>query len=492
MDADEPGIADVLVSNGSEVVKTDTDGNYTLPVTDDTILFVIQPKGWEVPVNEVNLPQFFYIHKPTGSPKQLQYTGVEPTGPLPESVDFPLYKIDDSDEFSIFAFGDPQPYSMEDIDFYRRDVVEQAMLEEGPVAGVSLGDIVGDNLNFFAPINQVTAMMDRPWWHVYGNHDMNFDVEDQEMADETFERVYGPATYAFQIGDVVFIAMDNVLYPNHYTDSLYTGGFTEKQLTFVENLLAHVPAENLVVTMVHIPLYDQSYGDTFVDEHREAFFALFENHKYTLSLSAHTHTQNHHFFDAEHDHWPHIDAPHHHYNVGTTSGSWWRGMKDERGIPVTTMRDGTPNGYAILHFDGNEYIYDWKVANGPDDEVMSIYVPRAVNYKASWSYALLAVNFYNGSEDAKVEYRIGEGDWRTLRKMDTVDPQYAYNRLSVDQTSNPPNRKTLPYPVNSSHLWTARLPTNLDPGTHVVEVKVTDRFGRVFADSTSYRIIAPE
>jgi len=489
-DAGEPGVADVLVSNGREVVKTDASGRYELMVSEDTILFVVQPKGWRVPVNELNLPRFFYIHKPHGSPAELEFPGVEPTGPLPESVDFPLYPSDVAEQFSIFAFGDPQPYSEQDVDYFRRDIVEEARQVKGPVAGVTLGDVVGDDLDLYEPLNAAVALMGLPWWNVYGNHDMNFDVEDPELADETFERVFGPATYAFQIGNVTFISMDNVLYPNHITESRYTGGFMDRQIEFVGNLLAHVPHDHLVVTLVHIPLYEEGGRDSFVDDHRKAFFALFKDHKYTLSLSAHTHTQNHVFFDHDHHHWPHLDVPHHHYNVGTTSGSWWRGPKDERGIPDTTMRDGTPNGYAILHFDDNEYIYDWKVAGKPEDYRMSLYAPRVVR-RAGWEYAFLAVNFFNGSAQAKVEYRVDEGDWREARHQDIPDPLYAYNRFKVDLSDEPipVGEKSLPPPQNSSHIWTARLPTNLPAGEYTIEVRVTDRFERVFTDSTHYRIV---
>ncbi|MCG8527980.1 MAG: calcineurin-like phosphoesterase family protein [Opitutales bacterium] len=487
-DSGEKGIASVLVSNGTEVVATDDNGAYELKVTDDTILFVIQPKGWGVPVNEFNLPQFYYIHKPNGSPEGLEYPGVSPTGPLPDSVDFPLNPSETGEKFSLFAFGDPQPYTIDDVDYFRRDIVEEARELKGPVAGVSLGDIVGDDLDLFHKMNAVTALMDRPWWHVYGNHDMNFDAKEGKYADETFESIYGPPVYAFQISDVVFVALDNVLFP--YKNHRYMGGFDEWQLTFLENLLEHIPSDKLIVTMMHIPLYDEGYTESksFLDEDRKKFFALFKDHPHTLSLSAHTHTQNHHFFDHDHDHWPHLDVPHHHYNVGTTSGNWWSGDKDERGIPVTTMRDGTPNGYAILNFEGNTYTYDYKVANAPSDYVMSIYAPKAL-YPHSYGNGLLAVNFFNGSEQAKVEYRINERKWKTAKHTKAPDPQYTYNRLKRDQISTPSPDKPLSYPVESNHIWIGSVPSRLEPGIHTIQVRITDRFGRVFEDSTTYRII---
>ena len=67
MDNNEIGIPDVYVSNGVEIVKTDKDGRYKIPVSDDAIVFVIKPRNWMTPINDLNLPQFYYIHKPNGS-----------------------------------------------------------------------------------------------------------------------------------------------------------------------------------------------------------------------------------------------------------------------------------------------------------------------------------------------------------------------------------------------------------------------------------------
>src|SRR5258708_38856910 len=84
------GIAGVLVSNGRDVVKTDGNGRYALPVDDETIIFVIKPSGYAVPVERgVMLPRFYYIHQPKGTPAHLglRYRGIEPTGPLPGAID---------------------------------------------------------------------------------------------------------------------------------------------------------------------------------------------------------------------------------------------------------------------------------------------------------------------------------------------------------------------------------------------------------------------
>ena len=68
--AGDPGIAGVLVSNGRDVVKTDAAGRYTLPIDEESIVFVIKPTGYAAPERRM-LPRYYYIHQPAGSPPSL-------------------------------------------------------------------------------------------------------------------------------------------------------------------------------------------------------------------------------------------------------------------------------------------------------------------------------------------------------------------------------------------------------------------------------------
>ena len=122
-DPGEKPVPNVKVSNGEVIIKTDEEGRYSLPITDDTIIFVIKPSGWRTPLSKDNLPEFYYIHKPGGSPKT-RYPGVAPTGPLPESVDFPLYPQEEPKEFKAVLFGDPQPRTQTEVDYIAHDVVQ--------------------------------------------------------------------------------------------------------------------------------------------------------------------------------------------------------------------------------------------------------------------------------------------------------------------------------------------------------------------------------
>lgn len=483
----EMGIADVAVSNGRDVVLTDDKGAYQIPVGEDQIVFVIKPGNYDYPVNELNLPQFFYNHKPSGSP-ELKYSGVAPTGELPKSLDFPLLTGSDSETFSVVVMSDPQPYFSEEIGYYEAAIVEELKGIEDFAFGLTLGDLVGDRPDFFEALNTATARIGLPWHHVLGNHDLNFDAKAPEHADESFERVYGSATYAFNHGKVHFLVLKDVLYPNTYSDALYMGGFTEDQFEFIENSLKYVPKDHLVVLSMHIPLYnDNPEREAFLNAHRERLFKLLADRPHTLSMSGHTHTQRHYYFGAD-EGWLASDD-HHHYTVGTAGGDWWSGTPDERGIPDALMRDGTPKGYNLLHFNGNQYVYDYKVAGAPAEYKMRLWGPKVVPHNSRYRGELY-VNFFQGCEKTKVEFRINDSEeWRSMSYLKEHDPQVADLRSQWDNSMVVLDGVRPSNPEETYHLWKTRVTTRLPLGKNVYEVRVTDAFGREFLDQFEFEVV---
>ena len=463
-ETDRP-LSNIRVSNGREIVRTDFAGQYQLPVDDDTILFVIKPSGWRTVLSDDKLPQFYYIHKPHGSPA-LKYPGVEPTGPLPASVDFALYPQREPTRFRAILFGDPQPRNQQEVDYIAHDVVEE-LIGADAAFGVTLGDIVFDDLSLFQPLNRTIALIDIPWYNVVGNHDINTDVSHDHHSDETFERTYGPTYYSFDHGPVHFIVLDDVEWyiPGEGKKGTYRGGLGPEQMTFVRNDLALIPDDQLVVLLMHIPLVD-------VHDRRE-LYRLIEQRPFCISVSGHTHTHRHHFIKKD-DGWM-GPAPHHHIVNVTVSGSWWTGSPDERGIPHTTMADGAPNGYSIITFDGTDYTLDFKAAGRPASYQMQVFAPEVVAAKTSHETHVF-VNVFNGSEKSTVEMRLGRSDpWRLLKQVQEIDPGlqavYEAEHAVVSKTKG---WRELTKPKASSHLWKGPLPERLTPGVHMIEIRATD------------------
>lgn len=480
-DRKEKGIQGVSVSNGTDVVQTDSKGQYTLPLGNDNILFVIKPSGYKTPVDQNNLPAFYYTHKPQGSPA-LEFKGSAPTGPLPASVDFGLTPYQEEDNFTALIFGDPQAYNLAEMDYFYRGVVKEVEGRQGVSFGISLGDLVGNDLSLFNPYIDALKKIGIPWYNLMGNHDMNFDAKTDSLSDETYEAHFGPANYAFNQGQVHFIVLDDILYPDPRDEKGYWGGLRPDQLAFVANDLKFVPKDKLIVLAFHIPIWEE--GDSFRDEDRQQLFDLLKDYPYTLNLSAHTHIQNQRFFtDAEG--WKGA-KPHHEYNAGTTSGDWYSGELNEQGIPVSTMRDGTPKGYAYLRFTGNQYVIDYKVAGKPADYQIEIYAPKVVPAQKRTS-ALIYANFFMGSHHDTLEYRIDNGKWKVMNFTETFDPAYLNLLNKWDQAEELMPGRRPGNPSESTHLWTGNIPANLKAGEHVIEVRVKDRYGRTFSQKKTIR-----
>ena len=106
-------------------------------------------------------------------------------------------------------FADPQPRNQTEVDYLIQDVLEE-LVGTDAAFGVTLGDIMFDDLSLFESQNQGIALLGIPWYNVIGNHDVNREAKVDEESDETFERVFGPAYYSFEYGKAHFVVMDNV------------------------------------------------------------------------------------------------------------------------------------------------------------------------------------------------------------------------------------------------------------------------------------------
>lgn len=480
-DAGEPSIANVCVSNGKEVVKTDKNGKWTLPVGDDTGFFVIKPADYAIPLTTENLPKHYYLHKPNGSPST-KSEGVAPTGALPVSIDFPLWKQKSEKQFSVLLFSDTQTRGLAEVNYVTRDVVEECIGTKARF-GISLGDIVADDPNLFAEINGSIGQIGVPWYNIFGNHDFNRGTTDNQFSDETFERFYGPSTYAFEEGQVAFIGLKNVYFS---PDGKYKGHFTEAQIDFVKNYLAHVPNDKLVVLLMHIPIV--------ICDNRTAIFQLIEKRPHTFSMSGHTHTMINFEVDEKYG-WKKV-TPHHHFVNATISGSWWCGLKDETGIPHATMNDGTPNGYSVLTFDGNQYSIRFKAARRPADYQMNIYWPDELT-KAQLDTTHLRVNVFAGSARSKVEFQLaGQANWIPLQLTPQRDPgnmvmfqQSVYLDATVNDTKlDKIFGWSMDKPSISTHIWQGNVPADLPTGTHRIIVRTTDLFGQTYTAHRIFRI----
>ena len=501
LDAGEPGVANVRVSNGIDVVLTDEEGVYELEVGDEAIIFITKPAGYATPVNADRLPQFYYIHQPAGSPPGLRYLGINPTGPLPARIDFALTRVNEPAAFDAVLFADTQPQTNAELDYIRDDVVAELVGTDARF-GMTMGDILFDDMSMFPRFNALIAQIGVPWYNVPGNHELNLKAQSDRYSLETFKRFFGPPYYAFEVGAAVFVVLDNIYYkgsgesdPGDVRGSGgYDGKFTQDQLTWLGNELRHVPRQKLVFLAMHAPLgtYARQPGQPGAQtSNRKALFALLEGRPNLYSVAGHTHTTEHHYFGREEG----FKGPGqlHHHVLATVSGSWWSGPFDERGIAVAEQWDGTPNGYHVLSIDGTDLSVRYKAAGRAADYQMRIIFDVAhhglradglrdfrmgeltdgrlsVDEVAA---AEIIVNLFDGGPRSTVAFAINEGDFLPMQRVSRADPHT--NELFI---RNRESKKSWVNAIPSSHLFSADLPDDLEAGTYTVTVAAVDEFGR--------------
>ena len=507
LDEGEVGLANVRVSNGTSVVRTDATGRYRLAADEQTIIFITKPSNYAIPVNQHMLPQFYYIHQPNGSPAGMRYKGIEPTGPLPAEINFPLIERPEKKKFEALLFADTQPQTTRELDYIRDDVVAE-LVGSDAAFGMTMGDIMFDDLSMLPRYNAIISKIGIPWYNVPGNHEINFESPNDRYSLETFKKFYGPPYFAFEYADALFVVLDNIDYKGggeaDPADVRGNGGYeariSRNQLQWLAEELKHVEQERLVFIATHAPL--GSENGSYTTDNREKLFRLLAGRPNLYSVAGHTHTTDHVYFDEDDG----FTGPgkFHHHVLATVSGAWWSGPFDERGIAVSDQRDGTPNGYHSLEVDSTDVAVRFKGAGKPADYQMRIVFDVAhhqlnvngirdfnagelLDGRISQDHlnaAAIIVNLFDGGPNSKVRYRIEDGEYRPLKRVLRKDPymleQYARHRSS---------KKTWVEATLSTHLFEADLDANLPQGVHAITVQAEDEFGRLHHGHTVVEIV---
>ncbi len=394
--AKDKGVAGVKVSNGIDVVRTDAQGRYELPVRDKMTVFITQPSGYQVPVDSNNVAQFAYNHAPKGTQQKLRFGGIEPSGPLPSMVNFPLApsKATAADTQRCVAAGDLQTYSGREIGYGRAGGLKH-LADRGDLGSCGvlfLGDVAGDDLGLYPRIKEAAGQIDAPLRFVPGNHDLDYDATDDKDSFDTFRQQMGPAYFSYDVGKTHFVGLDNVVFPcKKATDNadgkrpscddpakpVYNGRLTDEQLQWLKNDLANTPKDYQVVLASHIPLV--SFADMTSPIHStdnvKEIWKLLEGRK-ALSLSGHTHSLENMRAGDSYGPWQKAAGvstlPFPHIVAGALSGDWYSGDLDVDGLPMATQRDGGRPGHLVLDMKGNEFRETFVVTGEPEQKQMAL------------------------------------------------------------------------------------------------------------------------
>lgn len=354
-------IADVVVSDGIRCVKTDAQGKYALPVDlsgdlSETLqyVFVSTPKNWSAPLKTKEGPVFWEWLK------DHQKNDGKITG-----VDFTLKPISDPDNFTLFIFGDPQPrtsgtgkddytnnsaFRAVDIcnDMYK-DMEEYAKTKTSPVYAIGLGDIVHRKVSYLPTYRQKMEEAGLVCYNVIGNHDQVNEsgqavkgMTDKE-ACKAFEKRMGPTNYSFNLGNMHFLMIDNMMAQDGKVSDECLTGLTEEIWTFVQNDLALVPSSATIMLCAHSPMMHQMGQSGYrTGPHLDDLRRLLGRFEKVYAWAGHTHS-TFNFADRN------INIETH--TLGRVTGALWTNEY--------LSENGTPRGYMVVDCqDGN--IKSWQ------------------------------------------------------------------------------------------------------------------------------------
>ena len=436
-DRKEKGLKDILISNGTDIVKTDKNGLYYIKANIGESIFPILPSEytWSKSTTKVVNANFLYLD-PNG--KDVKDT---------ISWQIPVVKSEVPKSFNVGAIGDIQVDNADELSYAAKSIFSELNNRNDIHFNLMLGDLVNDKVSLLPIMREMMDQLPSSSWTLVGNHDRN--VDNPMFMNDAFNRVNGADNYSFNYGKAHFIILNNVFATDKKS---YEGRINDKQLQFLRNDLSYVSKEKTIVISQHIPMV--------ATKNNKEVLELVKDYANVLILSGHTHTVSRHFFK-----YPNIQE----LGVGATCGNWWRGEKDIDGVPNAIMQCGTPRGYFVVNFEDNKYSFRYKGVGLDDNKQMAL----------TTDSNRIIVNVFGAGDSTDVSIKINDAEWVKMNRRKDVDPT-VLNIVELNHAKVYPTKGNTLNPLrkrNSSHLWEiARQKTSL-PKTSVVLIKAQDRFG---------------
>ena len=485
------GLAGVVVSDGIEVVKTDSKGVYQLKSKKyHGYVFVSTPSGYEPLTNGI-LPKFHATLKANAA--------------TAERVDFQLKKADGQENHRMLLLGDihlaKRTDDQKQFAEFVKDVNATVSATSGKVYALTLGDMTWDlywivnNYSYKEYLADASAIKGLTVYHTIGNHDHSMYYMGDFDTVKDFKDNIGPTYYSFNVGKVHYVVLDDVECTNKtattdekgnacYTRE-YNGRVVADELAWLKKDLASVPNGTPLVVTMHIPLFNAKGSATLKDA--SALENVLKAYPQVHLVTAHTHT----VYNTDRLSDLHV----YEHNAGSICGTWWWSAKETPGVHIG--QDGSPGGYTVMDVTGTDFKWQYKATGkGTDYQFVTYdrnqihltgdkYVPNSNGtYKfdpSIWGSASSAnevyVNVWNWDPSWTVEVT-ENGTPLTVSRLVSgeKDPLHliAYTAKRINKNSKPTFETDKNY-----HLFKV---TASGPST-TLDIKVTDRFGNVYTET---------
>ena len=449
--SEEGPVANVVVSDGTEVTVTDDKGIYELKSAKKWgYVFISVPSGYEVAAEGV-FPQFYQTLKGAAD--------------VVEQKDFKLTKVDGQDRYKLFLLGDMHLANRTndaaqftqfttDLNAYMAQHSGQKMY--ALTLGVMTCDLYWFKNNYALPQYRETInrqVKNLQIYHTMGNHDNDFMTTSDYDAAVKYVDCIGPTFYSFNIGQVHYVVMDNIdcsAYDG--TDSRnYVKKLSNEQLKWLAKDLAYVDKSTPLLVAMHAQIYKPtSTGFAFDHDsaNTEALLAALDGYEVHF-VTGHTHK----VYNITPDDDVVKGRDIHEHNSGAICASWWWSGNLTPGVHVSI--DGAPGGYAIWDIDGTDFAWLYKSTGWPEEYQFRSYDLNNVSFSMDDvpnipSNVLIQlaykkyVNAYPENSDNEVLIKIW--NWNSNWELSVVDergktleytPVWAYDPLHIAALSVP-------------------------------------------------------
>lgn len=495
---DGEGLADVVVSDGVEVVKTDKDGVYQFKSAKKWgYVFVSIPKGYEVSSEGV-LPQF--------------HATLTEQADKAERHDFNLVKVN-QDKYRVYFLGDmhlaDRTNDLNQFDNCMKEVKADIMDDDVKSYVITLGDMTWDlywySRNYYFPqylksVNYYfkNAAKQVQFFHTIGNHDHDMCKDGDFNTVIEYVKDIAPTYYSFNIGDVHYIVLDDILCTNvggaasAKPERAYKSEVTDEQLKWLAKDLSFVSKTTPVIVTSHAPVYAKETKknvNTYYLNNSGALVSKFKGYNVDF-VTGHTHV----LYNVDKS-----SEGIYEHNAGAVCASWWWSGYLTPGIHICT--DGAPGGYSVWDISGTDKKWRYKGTGRDAKEQFRSYdlnnvwftvekdapnVPAALKSKfEKYTDAYpknsdneVLINIWNWNPKWKIEIK---ENGKTLKdtRVKGYDPLHIaaltakrFNNSSI--TEEPAFTTTENY-----HMFKVKASS----ATSTIDIKVTDEFGNVYTET---------
>lgn len=392
-DSDHRPLPDVVVTDGSQCVKTDADGRFFMKSKVENVHFVSlsTPSGY-LPAVQDGCPQFFKRRSEFSLQKGVWDCGT-----------FVLYPVTNPVNCTILFLADPQPRpssaGMDNIAYHSLDCCDDLYREMKDVAGsitdrqvyaVCLGDIVHSIVDLYEDYIRGIASVGIPVYNVIGNHDYDRNAPDDDAGAAVFESYFGPRNYSFNIGKMHFIVLDNLimsLTEEGGTLSAYEHGLSDDIWEWMMADMEHVPLSTTIMACSHAPMFRVINGSESSETSKHGgstnsseggaygYGDLLDAYQQVHAWAGHSHSTYNYIYPAAHRH-RNVQVHTLARSTGDLYTNEYLAHGTPRGFTVVEVRDGRiaswrfhPTKYQSGIFVGKQgqpdYIWrDWDYVNG--------------------------------------------------------------------------------------------------------------------------------